>query len=86
MQVEETRRRYTIEVEGLKAEVQLLVKEKHRHERDNELAAMAAAAAKKAAAEATDELEQLKHDLQRSRRELEAATRCAVFGCVGCIG
>lgn len=75
-QVEETRRKYAIEVEGLKAEVALLVKERKRHERDAELAAVTASAATKAAAGATDELERVNRQLQEARTELGQLNRC----------
>lgn len=72
-QVEETRRKYAIEVEGLKAEVGLLAKEHARHERDAGRAAAAAAAATRAAADATDELERINASLDQARQELSAA-------------
>jgi len=69
-QVEETRRKYTLEVEGLKAEVGLLVKERARHDREAEHAAAAAASATKAAANATGELERLNAQLRDARTAL----------------
>lgn len=76
-QVEETRRKYTVEVEGLKAEIQLLTKQANRDRRDAELASVTAAAAKKAALDATEELERLNAEVQRSKRALQQLNRCA---------
>jgi hypothetical protein len=73
--VEETRQRYALEVDGLKAEVGLLVKERRRHERDAELAAVTAAAATRAAADATDELERINARLKEARASLDEASR-----------
>jgi hypothetical protein len=75
-QVEETRRKYALEVEGLKAEVGLLQRERARHEREVQLAAAAASAATRAAAAATDELERVNGRLKEARRALDGADRC----------
>jgi hypothetical protein len=97
-QVEETRRKYAVEAEGLKAEVGLLQKERRRHERDAELAGVAAKAATKAAADATDELERVNAQLQEARDTLKEINgcgrggwaalrrkvRCRGFACKGC--
>jgi chromosome segregation ATPase len=76
-QVEETRRKYTVEVEGLKAEIQLLTKEANKDRRDAELASVTAAAAKKAALDATEELERVNAEVQRAKRALQQLNRCA---------
>jgi len=76
-QVEETRRKYTAEVEGLKAELQLLNKQARKDRRDADLASVTAAAAKKAALEATEELERLNDDVLRSKRALQQLNRSA---------
>jgi hypothetical protein len=70
-QVEETRRKYSIEVEGLKAELQLLNQQRARQQRDAEIATVTAAAAKDAAEEATNELERLNAELKKARWELQ---------------
>jgi hypothetical protein len=70
-QVEEARRKYAVEVDGLKAEIQLLNKEAQRDRRDADLAAVTAAAAKKAALDATEELERITAEIQRSKRALQ---------------
>lgn len=79
-QVEETRRKYTVEVEGLKAEIQLLTKEASKDRRDAELASVTAAAAKKAALDATEELERINAEVQRAKRALQQLNRCAATG------
>lgn len=76
-QVEETRRKYTAEVEGLKAELQLLSKQAQKDRRDADLASVTAAAAKKAALEATEELERLNDEVLRSKRALQQLNRSA---------
>ena len=70
-QVEETRRKYSIEVEGLKAELQLLSQQRARQQRDAEIAAVTASAAKDAAEEATNDLERLNGELKKARKELQ---------------
>lgn len=76
-QVEETRRKYTAEVEGLKAELHLLGKQLAKDRRDADLASVTAAAAKKAALEATEELERVNDDLLRARRAVQQLHRWA---------
>jgi hypothetical protein len=75
-QVEETRRKYTAEVEGLKAELQLLNKQAQKDRREADLASVTAAAAKKAALEATEELESINHDVLRAKRTMQQLNRC----------
>lgn len=70
-QVEETRRKYAVEVEGLKAEIQLLKKEAQRDRREADLASVTTAAAKKAALDATEELERVNAEVQRGKRTLQ---------------
>lgn len=77
-QVEETRRKYAAEVEGLKGELQALARQAARERRDADLASVTAAAAKKAALQATEELERLNGDVQRARSTLAQAARCGV--------
>jgi chromosome segregation ATPase len=77
-QVEETRRKYTVEVEGLKAEIKMLTKEANKDRRNAELASVTAAAAKKAALDATEELERVNAEVQRAKRALQQLNRCAL--------
>jgi seryl-tRNA synthetase len=70
-QVEETRRRYALEVEGLKAELALLAKQRVKQRKETDIATVTANAAKAAAQEATDELEALNGQLRAARRELD---------------
>ena len=74
-QVEETRRKYTLEVDGLKTELAGLRKERYSCEKETELASITAAAAKRAAADATCDLENLSSHLKQTKVELESAKR-----------
>lgn len=74
-QVEETRKKYAVEVEGLKAEIQLLTKEAQKDRREADLASVTAAAAKKAALSATEELERINAEVQRAKRALQQLNR-----------
>jgi hypothetical protein len=77
-QVEETRRKYTSEVEGLKAELQLLNRQAQKDRREADLASVTAAAAKKAALEATEELERVKDEVLRAKRTVQQLNRSVV--------
>lgn len=74
-QVEETRKKYAVEVEGLKGEIQLLTKQTQRDRREADLASVTAAAAKKAALNATEELERINAEVQRAKRALQQLNR-----------
>jgi hypothetical protein len=74
-QVEETRRRYAEEVDGLRSELSALGRQAAVDKRDADLAAVTAAAARRAAADATDELERINTELQRAKRSLAQANR-----------
>lgn len=74
-QVEETRRKYTSEVEGLKAELQLLNRQAQKDRRDADLASVTAAAAKKAALEATEELERVNDEVLRAKHTVQQLNR-----------
>lgn len=74
-QVEETRRKYSAEVEGLKAELQLLNKQAQKDRREADLASVTAAAAKKAALEATEEPERINDDVLRAKRTVHQLNR-----------
>ena len=74
-QVEESRRKYTAEVDGLKAELQLLNRQALKDRRDADLASVTAAAAKKAALEATEELERINDDVLRAKRAVQQLHR-----------
>lgn len=74
-QVEETRRKYAVEVEGLKGEIQLLTKQSQKERREADLASVTAAAAKKAALDATEELERINAEVQRAKRALQQLNR-----------
>lgn len=76
-QIEESRARYTRELEEVRQELQGLLRQKLEVERENELAAATTSAAKHAAAEATVQLETLTQQLQGVRSELDALNRCA---------
>lgn len=75
-QVEESRRKYTAEVEGLKSELQLLNRQALKDRRDADLASVTAAAAKKAALEATEDLERVNEELLRAKRAVQQLHRC----------
>lgn len=75
-QVEAARRKYALEVDGLKAELCLLKRQTERQRRESDLAGVTAAAAKRAALEATERLESLQAQLQAARRQLDDAGRC----------
>lgn len=85
-QVEETRRKYTVEVDGLKAELQLLGRQAQKDRREADLASVTAGAAKKAALEATEELERLNDEVLRAKRTLQQLHRCAATFIRSCIG
>ncbi len=74
-QVEESRRKYTAEVDGLKAELQLLNRQALKDRRDADLASVTAAAAKKAALEATEELERINDEVLRAKRAVQQLNR-----------
>lgn len=84
-QVEETRHKYTAEVEGLKSELQLLGRQAQKDRREADLASVTAGAAKKAALEATEELERLNDEVLRAKRTLQQLHRCVSVAPSTCV-
>ncbi len=74
-QLEESRARYTIEIEELRQDLHGLLRQKLELERENELAAATTGAAKHAAADATSQLEYITQQLQDVKSDLDALSR-----------
>lgn len=83
-QLEESRSRYTVELEELRQDLHGLLRQKLDLERENELAAATTGAAKRAAADATSQLESISQQLQDVKSELDTLTRSVSLPTANC--